>query len=228
MGAWWNNLTSDDIINMGIGSDLFDKDATYSGARVIKDAGASVNANGAVVEIIASQNEDGSSVAQYRGKPVTDEVIRISEVTADLVFKIGGHAGPGSANCNHYKLQIYAEYDDGFLAQAGVETSEDGGIMAINTQELAQQALVRLDSAIVSKDQVRAHLGAMQNRLENTATNLSIQAENLRASESRISDADVALEMTLFVRNQILTQSAVAMLGQPNSNPHILASLLTA
>ncbi len=66
----------------------------------------------------------------------------------------------------------------------------------------------------------------MQNRLENTVTNLSIQAENLQAAESRISDTDVATEMTQFVKNQILTQSAVAMLGQANSYPHMLMNLL--
>lgn len=84
--------------------------------------------------------------------------------------------------------------------------------MSIKTQELAQRGLVRLDNAIVRKDQIRAHLGAIQNRLENTVTNLSIQAENLQFAESRISDADIATEMTEFVRQQILTQSAAAML----------------
>ena len=101
-----------------------------------------------------------------------------------------------------------------------------GDIISIKTQEKAQQALERIDNAIVKKDNVRAHLGAMQNRLENTVTNLSIQAENLQAAESRISDVDVATEMTQFVRNQILTQSAVAMLGQANSYPHMLMTLL--
>ena len=101
-----------------------------------------------------------------------------------------------------------------------------GDIISIKTQEKAQQALGRIDNAIVKKDNVRAHLGAMQNRLENTVTNLSIQAENLQAAESRISDVDVATEMTQFVRNQILTQSAVAMLGQANSYPHMLMGLI--
>ncbi len=56
---------------------------------------------------------------------------------------------------------------------------------------------------------------------------LSIQAENLQAAESRISDVDVAiLEMTQFVRNQILTSPAVAMLGQANSYPHMLMNLM--
>ena len=57
-------------------------------------------------------------------------------------------------------------------------------------------------------------------------TNLSIQAENLQASESRISDTDVATEMTALVRNQILTQSATAMLSQANSLPQMAMSLI--
>jgi flagellin len=69
-------------------------------------------------------------------------------------------------------------------------------------------------------------LGALQNRLENTITNLSIQAENLQAAESRISDVDVAQEMTEFVRNQILTQSAVAMLAQANQLPQMAMQLM--
>ena len=66
----------------------------------------------------------------------------------------------------------------------------------------------------------------MQNRLENSETNITIQAANLQAAESRISDMDVATEMTAFVRNQILTQTAVSMLGQANSYPHMLIGLL--
>jgi flagellin len=83
-----------------------------------------------------------------------------------------------------------------------------------------------LDEAIVSKDKIRASLGALQNRLENTITNLTIQAENLQASESRISDVDVATEMTEFTRNQILAQSGVAMLAQANSLPQLALQLL--
>ncbi|MCA1986116.1 MAG: flagellin, partial [Desulfovibrio sp.] len=56
--------------------------------------------------------------------------------------------------------------------------------------------------------------------------NLEIQAENLQAAESRISDVDVSLEMTEFVRQQILTQSAVAMLSQANSLPRMAMQLI--
>jgi len=88
---------------------------------------------------------------------------------------------------------------------------------SVSTQSLAQAALSALDNAIVSKDKIRANLGAMQNRLQNTITNLNVQAENTQAAESQVSDVDVATEMTNFTRNQILTQSAVAMLAQSNN-----------
>jgi flagellin len=96
----------------------------------------------------------------------------------------------------------------------------------IRSQENAQHALEAIDRAMLKKDSNRANLGALQNRLENTVTNLQIQVENLQAAESRISDVDVAEEMTNLVRNQILSQAAVAMLSQANSMPNMVLSLL--
>lgn len=96
----------------------------------------------------------------------------------------------------------------------------------IKTQDEAQQALTKVNDAIIEKDKIRAYYGTMQNRLENTITNLTTQAENLQAAESRISDADIATEMTTFVRNQILTQSTVAMLSQANSLPQMVMQLI--
>jgi flagellin len=96
----------------------------------------------------------------------------------------------------------------------------------IRTQSHAQEALDAIQSAIERKDMVRANLGAYQNRLENTITNLSIMAENLQASESRISDVDVAVEMTEFTKNNVLAQAATAMLAQANTLPQLALSLL--
>lgn len=108
----------------------------------------------------------------------------------------------------------------------GNQADANSDAYTVSTQEAAQKALVGLNNAIESKDKIRAHLGALQNRLENTVTNLTTQAENLQSAESRISDVDVATEMTNFVRNQILTQSAVAMLGQANSMPQMALQLI--
>jgi len=98
--------------------------------------------------------------------------------------------------------------------------------LSIASQTSAQGALATITSAITAKDTSRAHFGAMMNRLENTVTNLSIQAENIQAAESQISDVDVALEMTQFINNQIKAQAAVAMLAQANMVPQMAISLL--
>jgi flagellin len=96
----------------------------------------------------------------------------------------------------------------------------------ILTQSTAQEAMAQIATAINSKDSQRATLGAMQNRFQNTITNLQIQAENTQAAESRISDVDVATEMTNFTRNSILTQAATAMLAQANAMSRLALQLL--
>ena len=96
----------------------------------------------------------------------------------------------------------------------------------VRTQSAAQEALDALTAAIVQKDKIRADLGALQNRLENTMTNLEIQTENLQASESRISDVDVAKEMTEFTKNNVLVQAGVSMLAQANSMSQLALSLM--
>jgi len=120
--------------------------------------------------------------------------------------------------------------EDYYYVSIGTATASALGIdlssVAISAQHPAQSALAVIDSAINSKDQIRAHLGAMQNRLTNTITNLSIQAENLQAAESQISDVDVAIEVTTLVRNQILAQAAVSMLAQANTFPQMALTLL--
>jgi flagellin len=122
----------------------------------------------------------------------------------------------------------YIQIGTSTASALGVGNSAAEGSLAytVSTQNAAQSALVGINDAVVSKDAIRAHLGALQNRLENTISNLTTQAENLQAAESRISDVDVATEMTNFVRNQILTQSAVAMLSQANSMPQMAMQLI--
>ncbi|MDK2955828.1 MAG: flagellin [Desulfovibrionales bacterium] len=133
----------------------------------------------------------------------------------------------GTANDSaedYYYVSIDNSTASAFGLGLGAASTATG--RSISTQELAQNALTALTDAIVSKDQIRANLGALQNRLENTITNLEIQGENLSAAESRISDVDVSTEMTEFVRQQILTQSAVSMLSQANSLPQMALSLI--
>ena len=140
------------------------------------------------------------------------------------------HDGTGLQSRGPIKIHFGTGNDsaeDYYFINMGNATASSLGVQGrINTQSLAQNMLASLNNAIISKDTIRAQLGALQNRLQNTITNLSIQAENLQSAESRISDVDVATEMTEFVRNQILTQSAVAMLAQANSLPRLAMQLI--
>ena len=135
------------------------------------------------------------------------------------------HFGTGNDSAEDY---YYIQIGNSTASALGVGSTTGVGTAghSISTQAAAQSALDAINKAIVSKDKIRASLGALQNRLENTITNLSIQADNLQAADSRISDGDVAQEMTEFVRNQILTQSAVAMLAQANQLPQMAMQLM--
>ncbi|MDR1685416.1 MAG: flagellin [Desulfovibrio sp.] len=139
--------------------------------------------------------------------------------------KLKVHFGPANDSSEDY---YYIQIGSATASSLGVgnQGSSSNDAYTVSTQQRAQLALEGIGDAILSKDKIRANLGAMQNRLENTISNLQIQAENLQAAESRISDVDVSLEMTEFVRNQILTQAAVAMLSQANSLPQMALSLI--
>jgi flagellin len=146
----------------------------------------------------------------------------------------GGGIVNGSAAGWLHSLTSYDEAATGEWLQlvdasgsAGASTSNEPG-RNILTQSAAQVALDALGQAIETKDKARASLGALQNRLNNTITQLSIQSENLQAAESRISDIDVATEMTNFTKNQILAQAATAMLAQANSLNQLALTLLKA
>jgi len=90
----------------------------------------------------------------------------------------------------------------------------------------AKAALQTLDSAIALKDAARAAFGYKMNRLESITSVLNIQSENLQASESRISDVDVATEMAAMTKNQVLAQAGTAMLAQANAMPQMALTLL--
>jgi flagellin len=143
---------------------------------------------------------------------------------------IGGikiHFGTGNKRAeDYYFIRIADARTESLFRDAGTTTRDTSPKVAVSTQHAAQKALETINTAIIRKENIRASLGSIQNRLENTITNLSIQAENLQAAESRISDVDIANEMTEYTRNMVLTQAAVSMLAQANSLPQMALRLL--
>jgi len=96
----------------------------------------------------------------------------------------------------------------------------------IRNQESAHEAIDIIKNAINYVSGVRGDLGAVQNRLEHTANNLSVMAENIQDAESTIRDTDIAEEMMSYTKNNILIQSAQAMLAQANAVPQGVLQLL--
>lgn len=96
----------------------------------------------------------------------------------------------------------------------------------LSTQENAESAILTIDSALNNLNDLRAKMGAIQNRLEFAVSNLEVAAENMSASESRIRDADFAAEVAQFTRNQVMVQAGTAMLAQANTTSQIALQLL--
>ena len=191
-------------------------------------------------------NSDQRLMIESEYQAMASEITRIANATDfNGIYLLNGnlssttHDGTGMSSTGKVKIHFGTGNDsaeDYYYVTVGNSTASALGLgnsatvgkdgYTISTQAAAQHALDAINQAIISKDKIRAHLGAMQNRLENTISNLQIQAENLQAAESRISDVDVATEMTEFVRNQVLSQAAVAMLSQANSLPKMALQLI--
>jgi len=98
--------------------------------------------------------------------------------------------------------------------------------LSLTTAAGALSAMDTINSSIGTVTQGRGKVGAVQNRLTRTISNLSIAVENLVAAESQIRDADIAHEVALLTRNQILVQASTAMVGQANLIPQSVLQLL--
>jgi flagellin len=97
---------------------------------------------------------------------------------------------------------------------------------ALTLSSNASDAIDRIDDGISIVSTARGDLGAMQNRFESMVNNLQVGVENLTASESRIRDADMALEMVSFTKSQILLQAGTAMMAQANNVPQSVLRLM--
>ncbi|MFV8828020.1 flagellin [Alkalihalobacterium sp. APHAB7] len=141
---------------------------------------------------------------------IAEGTTKFSITNNSLAFQIG-------PNTNQQVMIDIPRMD---VVTLGIETID------VSTHKGASSAIHALDQAINKISEARAKLGATQNRMEHTINNLQVTHENLTAAESRIRDADMALEMTEFTKNNILNQSATAMLAQANQLPQGVLQLL--
>jgi flagellin-like hook-associated protein FlgL len=168
-------------------------------AAVVKNGTASVDANGKVT-LKGVETEDGK---------IADPVVTWEN---NLVLQIGDTADDFN--------QLSVKLSDMHTTAMGIDGVD------IGTQEGAQAAIDVIKDAINYVSGVRGDFGAIQNRLDHTANNLSVMAENIQDAESAIRDTDVAAEMMSYVKNNILVQSAQAMLAQANQVPQGVLQLL--
>ena len=129
-----------------------------------------------------------------------------------LTLQVGANSGetiavPGAGLGAGFFSDVFS------MGATGSWTVEGANINAVNL-------------ALSSVADVRATLGAYQNRLEHTIANLGVYQENLSSAESRIRDVDMAMEMTKYTKFQILAQSGTSMLAQANQAPQAVLSLI--
>lgn len=177
---------------------------------------------------LAEQAATGSYSTQQRTimnnefKQMIAEIDRIAGTTTfNSINMLNSASG---TNTIHFGVdsEITVNSVDVQATALGVDSSQ----ASISTASGAQSALTAVETAIERKDSARASFGYMMNRLESTNQVLNIQAENMMASESRVSDVDVATEMAALTRNQVLAQAGVSMLGQANGMPQMALNLL--
>lgn len=177
---------------------------TVTGKINFNDAGIFINFRGTEI-----------AKAKLAGKTITTAEATEGDTAA---FKIGANT--------YVEDTLFVGIGD--MSSKGLNVKGDGTAFSIDisTAKTANETLDAIDYAIDTVSSQRATLGAIQNRMEYAISALSATEENLSAAESRIRDVDMADEMVSYTKNNILNQSAMAMLAQANQQPQAILQLL--
>ena len=216
-----------------------------TGVKVVKD--------GSVTITVANKDKDGHTAAEIQAllakavasgtgvsadmlsavqnATVSGKGITIGTKTKASWATLAGTTGTMSTNTGApLTLQIGDTSDSFNQLRVGIRDCHVDALdltdMKIRDQDSAAKALDKIKSAINYVSDVRGTLGATQNRLDHTINNLSVMQENIQDAESTIRDTDVADEMMDYTKNNILIQSAQAMLAQANQVPQGVLQLL--
>lgn len=200
-----------------------DDNITINGTKYQFVANASnlKNLDKGVVGVLVGKN-DGETIANLN-KALEGAGIKAEAAAGKLNFKPTENGSP-------LKLQIGDTADE--FNQLSVSVGDMHSValgigdLSIADQTGAAEAIEKIKTAINTVSSTRGDLGAIQNRLEHTQNNLSVMTENIQDAESSIRDTDVADEMMAYTKNNILIQSAQAMLAQANQVPQGVLQLL--
>jgi flagellin len=194
------------------------------------------------ITLMEKTNADGTSAADAAWDLTTEKGIKetlsfksadTAAVAADDSKSLTLQIGDTSESFNQMKVSVGDMHVDAmgtgkYIDENGneVQVTKTIADIDISNQQGAAEAINVIKNAINYVSGVRGDLGAVQNRLEHTANNLSVMAENIQDAESTIRDTDIAEEMMSYTKNNILVQSAQAMLAQANQVPQGVLQLL--
>ena len=184
----------------------------------------SVNASQKEIENALEAIDRISNNTQFGSKNLLDGSALDADGNPLVSFQIGANQGQIASvslpNVATNQLAVGVSNDSGFSSLADLDVTTGKG---------AEDAMGVIDKAIEEIAVARGDLGAFQkNTLESNLTSLRIASENMTAAESSIRDADMAVELAAFTRNQIMTQSATAQLAQANAMPKNVMALLAS
>ena len=243
------NRASDDAAGLSVSEQMRTQVSGMSKARSnAQDGIALLNiAEGAVNEIegmlqrmreLAVQSTNDTLTSTERSytnqeyQALISEIDRITNVTQYntqtlLDGRIGSFGAAGSASSI---LHIGPNAQSFDRVTISIDGTSSGSLSitgtSVTSQAAAESAISSIDTAINSVNKLRSDLGAYVNRLDHAINNLDNQVHNTQSAESLIRDVDFATETSQFTRNQILTQSATAMLAQANQVPQSVLQLL--
>lgn len=197
--------------NVTIELDLDNKNYTENEInKMLEDAGATVR----LISGDVTKGAAAMAAARAFGQTAEGEVVGTG--AAGLSDSLTLQIGDTAAKYNQVTVSV-GSMDTRTLGIADVD---------ISSQDGAANAIDKINKAINSVSSTRGDLGAIQNRLEHTISNLSVTEENMTSAESRIRDTDMAKEMMQYTKNNILMQASQAMLAQANQIPQGVLQLL--
>ena len=171
------------------------------------------------LEFTALRNEIDriAQTTEFNGQKLVEGSLASSVASSShLLIQVGLDSSSFSS------INLNTEIDLSAMTSTGLSIHE----LSVTSSDAALTALEQMNTSIATITQGRGKVGAVQNRLIRTISNVSIAIENLSAAESAIRDADIAEEVALLTRNQILVQAATAMVGQANLIPQSVLQLL--
>ena len=203
------------------GSDGSSLDLTYKADGAQTTAPTLDNAT-AADEGTASATQTGANGAVSAATAGVDPIVDAGDTDTSRVM---GTMMLSSSNA--FSMTQSGTDANNYFSQSGqFATLSSVNALSLATQVGAQSAIAVLDSAIEKVSSMRAELGAIENRMDHTVSNLMNLSENTAAARSRIEDADFSVESANLAKSQVLTQAGTAMLAQANAAPQLVLQLL--